>query len=116
MTAYAIAHIGPGPVNDDVLTYVERMQGTLDPFGGRFLVHFAEHEVLEGSWHGAPVLIAFPDLPSARDWYASPAYQEIVPLRTKHLPGDIILVDGVPEGYDPSRTAAELRSAQAQQD
>ncbi|MFF0741228.1 DUF1330 domain-containing protein [Streptomyces sp. NPDC004111] len=115
MTAYAIAHIGPGngPLHEDVLQYIERIQGTLTPYGGRFLVHFEEHELLEGEWHGAPVLISFPDMAEARDWYASAAYQEIVPLRTRHLPGDIILVDGVPEGYDPAGTAAHVRAAQA---
>jgi uncharacterized protein (DUF1330 family) len=116
MTAYAIAHIGPsaaeGPLHDEVLTYMERIKGTLDPFGGRFLVHFKQHEVIEGGWHGAPVMISFPDLEAARAWYGSAAYQAIVPLRTRHLPGDIILVDGVPEGYDPATTAARLREAQ----
>jgi uncharacterized protein (DUF1330 family) len=113
MTAYAIAHIGPadGPLHEEVLLYMERIQGTLTPFGGHFLVHFREHELVEGKWHGAPVLVAFPDIEQARGWYESAEYQEIIPLRTRHLPGDIILVDGVPAGYDPAATAAQLREA-----
>lgn len=115
MTAYAIAHIGPadGPLHEDVLRYMERIQGTFGPYGGRFLVHFKQHEVLEGDWHGAPVLVAFPDMDRARAWYKSPEYQEILPLRTRHLPGDVILVEGVPENYDATATAAQVRDAQA---
>ncbi|MFI0979786.1 DUF1330 domain-containing protein [Streptomyces sp. NPDC021093] len=111
MTAYAIAHIGPGEVNEEVLTYMDRIQSTFAPFGGRFLVHFAQHEVLEGEWHGSPVLVSFPSLEAGRAWYESAAYQEILPLRTRHLAGDIILVDGVPEGYDAGATADGLRKA-----
>lgn len=115
MTAYAIANLSPQTVlHDEVIDYIDRMQSTLDPFGGRFLVHGApEREVVEGAWPGALVLVAFPSLDHARRWYDSAAYQEIKPLRTRHLSGDILLIDGVPDGYDPSATAALIRAAQA---
>ncbi|MER5179924.1 DUF1330 domain-containing protein [Streptomyces sp. NPDC002896] len=112
MTAYAIGHLRPTGMNEDILTYMERIQSTMDPFGGRFLVHGAPTlEVKEGSWPGAIVIIEFPDMDSARGWYASPAYQEILPLRTRHIEGEVILVDGVGSGYDASATAARLRAA-----
>ncbi len=111
MTAYAIAHIRPETMNEDVLAYIERIQSTMDPFGGRFLVHGQEVEVLEGPFPGTVVMIGFPDLDSARAWYASDAYQAILPLRTDHIAGEVILVEGVPTGYDASKTAAGLRAA-----
>ncbi|TWV25070.1 DUF1330 domain-containing protein, partial [Streptomyces albidoflavus] len=37
--------------------------------------------------------------------------QEIAPLRSRHIEGDIILVEGVPDGYDPSGTATAVREA-----
>ena len=46
--AYAIAHLHDPQVNADVLEYLERIQPTLDPFGGRFVVHGATVEVREG--------------------------------------------------------------------
>ncbi|MCX5584358.1 DUF1330 domain-containing protein [Streptomyces erythrochromogenes] len=110
MTAYAIAHIRPETMNEDVLTYIETMQSTLDPFGGRFLVHGKEVEVLEGPFPGTVVVIGFPDIERARAWYASDAYRAILPLRTKHIPGEVILVEGVPADYDASKTAAGLRA------
>ncbi|WP_137993703.1 DUF1330 domain-containing protein [Streptomyces vilmorinianum] len=113
MTAYAIGNLHPKPVLDDeVLTYIERIQATLDPFGGRFLVHGApEREVREGAWPGALVIIGFPSMDEARGWYDSAAYQELVPLRTRHMTGDVLLIDGVAPGYDPAATAALLRQA-----
>ncbi|MFJ3581423.1 DUF1330 domain-containing protein [Streptomyces sp. NPDC090127] len=113
MTAYALANLSPQPVaHDEVLTYIERIQPTMDPFGGRFLVHGApEREVREGAWPQALVLISFPSMDHARRWYDSAAYQELIPLRARHIPGDILLIDGVGPGYDPAKTAALMRAA-----
>ncbi|MEV6951651.1 DUF1330 domain-containing protein [Streptomyces sp. NPDC051183] len=111
MTAYAIAHIRPGTMNGDILRYIEEIQATMDPYEGRFLVHGREVEVKEGPWPGTVVLIGFPDIERARAWYDSPAYRAILPLRTDHIAGEVILVDGVPAGYDASKTAAALREA-----
>lgn len=111
--AYAVAHLTNPPANlpEDVLVYMERVQATLNPFGGRFLVHGGPVEIREGTWPGALVLIEFPDLTAARAWYESDAYSAIRPLRTRNVPGDAILVDGVAADYDAAHTAAELRRA-----
>lgn len=109
MTAYAIANLHNPAPHADVAEYIERIQATLDPYGGRFLVHGVQHEVKEGSWDGAVVVIAFPGVAQARDWWDSPAYRRIAPLRSDHIDGDIILADGVPDGYDPAATAAKMR-------
>ena len=109
MTAYAIAHLRPTGVNEEIVDYIDRIQDTMDPYGGRFLVHMAEVEVVEGDWPGTVVMLAFPDLATARAWYASPAYRRLLPLRTRHMAGDVILVEGVAEGYDARASAAALR-------
>ncbi|MEU6313393.1 DUF1330 domain-containing protein [Streptomyces sp. NPDC047014] len=111
MTAYAIAHLRPAAMNEDILGYIETIQSTMDPHEGRFLVHGQEAEVLEGPFPGTVVVIAFPDMARARAWYTSDAYQAILPLRTRHIPGEAILIEGVPADYDPARTAASLRAA-----
>lgn len=109
MAAYALAHLLDPNINEQVLEYIERIQDTLDPFGGRFLVHGVEVEVKEGAWPGTVVIVEFPDVEAARAWYDSPAYQAILPLRTDNIEGSAIIVDGVAPGYDPRRTAAALR-------
>ncbi|MFJ8820329.1 DUF1330 domain-containing protein [Streptomyces sp. NPDC102467] len=112
MTAYAIAVLRPTPpLHPDVFTYIERIQGTFAPYGGRFLSHGKTGEWVEGERLGDLVIVEFPDLAHAHDWYASPAYQEILPLRTEHIPGELVFVEGVPADYDASRTAAAMRDA-----
>ncbi|MFJ3233838.1 DUF1330 domain-containing protein [Streptomyces sp. NPDC086787] len=111
MTAYAIAHLKEAAPHPDIAEYIDRIAATFEPYGGRFLVHAAQHEVMEGSWPGHVVVIGFPGIGEARDWWDSPAYREIAPLRSRHIEGDIVLVSGVPEGYDPSGTARAMRDS-----
>ncbi|MEU1819720.1 DUF1330 domain-containing protein [Streptomyces roseifaciens] len=89
---------------------MERIQETLDPFHGRFVIHGPPSEVLEGNWPGSMVLIEFPGLTEARAWYDSPAYQDILRLRTDHIESDVLVIDGVGPGYDPAGRARVLRT------
>ncbi|MEU7750496.1 DUF1330 domain-containing protein [Micromonospora sp. NPDC049101] len=111
MTAYALAHLRRAPVHAEVLEYLELIDATLVPFGGRFIVHGGPVEALEGSWSGDLVIVEFPDSASARSWYHSPAYQEIKPLRTRHLAGELIIVEGVDADHSSAELAAALRRA-----
>lgn len=111
MSAFAIAHLRTVAPHPDIATYLERIQATMDPFGGRFRVHNAEIEVREGEWPGFVVVIEFPGMEEARAWYDSPEYQEILPLRTRHIEGEAILAPGVASDYDAAATATERRAA-----
>ncbi|QKW33361.1 DUF1330 domain-containing protein [Actinomadura sp. NAK00032] len=113
MTAYVIAHLQDAPPHPEIADYIERLPGTFAPYGGRYLVHLTAHEVLEGGWPGAVVMIGFPGIAEARAWWDSPAYREIAPLRSRHIEGDIIMVGGVPDGYDPAPAAKAMRDALA---
>ncbi|KOS56501.1 DUF1330 domain-containing protein [Rhodococcus rhodochrous] len=99
MTAYAIAHLRSVDFGPEIVRYIEEIDDTFTPYGGRFLVHGVEPEVHEGPWPGHLVVVEFPDLEQARAWYRSPAYQAILPLRTEHSDSSAILVEGVPPGY-----------------
>ncbi|MBL1104119.1 DUF1330 domain-containing protein [Streptomyces sp. 5-8] len=109
MTAYAIAHLQEAAPHPEIAEYMERITATFEPYGGRFLVHGAQLEVKEGSWPGHVVVISFPSIAEARAWWDSPAYQEIAPLRSRHIEGDIVLVPGVPENYDAAGTGRAMR-------
>jgi uncharacterized protein (DUF1330 family) len=111
MSAHALGHLRRVDPHLEVLEYMEKIQATLDPFSGRFIVHGGEVEIREGTWPGNLVLIEFPDMAKARSWYESPAYQQILPLRTRHIEGDIILIEGVEPDHDSAAMAAELRTA-----
>jgi uncharacterized protein (DUF1330 family) len=65
-------------------------------------------EVMEGPWEGDLVVIAFPDIAAAHGWYASPAYQAILPLRTRNSRSAAIIVEGVSDGYKATDFLAKL--------
>lgn len=95
MSAYAIAHLYKISMEPEIVEYLEKIDATLRPYNGRFLVHGGNIEVLEGSWPGHLIVIEFPDYQHARAWYESPAYQSILGLRTRNAVGDAILAHGV---------------------
>ncbi len=111
MSAYAIAHLHEVAPHPEIAEYMERITATFEPYGGRFLVHGTPHEAKEGTWTGHVVMIGFPGIEEARTWWDSAAYQEIAPLRSRHIRSDVIVVEGVPEDYDPTATAKAMRKA-----
>ncbi|MGW0664096.1 DUF1330 domain-containing protein [Streptodolium elevatio] len=100
MTAYAIAHVHSTEFCPDIVEYLERIDETLEAFGGRFIVHASPNKRgVEGDWPGDAIVIEFPSMAEANAWWESPGYREILPLRTAHMVADIILIEGVPAGY-----------------
>lgn len=109
MPAYAIGHLHNPALVPDIFEYLERIDSTLEPYSGRFIIHGGGMEVLEGEWPGAVVVIEFPGMAEAKSWYRSPAYQAILPLRTSNITCDVILAEGVQPGHDSAELAAKLR-------
>jgi uncharacterized protein (DUF1330 family) len=95
MSAYAVAHMRRVTMGPPIVEYLERIDATLAPFGGHFIVHGGDFGLLEGSWPGNLIVIEFPDRAQASAWYNSPAYQAIVTLRTDNSESDVIMIDGV---------------------
>jgi uncharacterized protein (DUF1330 family) len=108
MTAYAIAHLHRVDLGPEIAEYLMRIDDTLPPFEGRFLVHGQVPEPADGVWEGSVVVIEFPSMDQARGWYASPAYQAILPLRLHHSQGEAILVGGVAQPYRAAALAGKL--------
>ncbi len=102
MSAYAVAHLRELTVNREVITYLKKIDATLESFEGQFLVHGRKSEVVEGQFPGYLVIIEFPDIHKARGWYHSDAYQNIVSLRIENSDSSVVLVDGVPADYQAS--------------
>src|SRR5690606_9945042 len=111
MTAYVIAHLQEAAPHPEIAEYIERIPATFEPYGGRCLVRGTAYEVREDSRQGDVVMSGSTGVAEARAWWASPAYRAIAPLRSRHIAGDIVLVDGVPERNDPAVTARALREA-----
>lgn len=83
-----------------IVEYLERIDATVVSFGGHFIVHGGDFELLEGSWPGNLIVIEFPDRAQASAWYNSPAYQAIVTLRTDNSDSDVIMIDGVDRDHE----------------
>ena len=104
MTTYAVAHMEAVTFGPAIVEYLQRIDATLEPFGGTFVVHGAAPQVLEGEFPGHLVVIAFPSRKQAEGWYGSPAYREILPLRLENSVGPAVIVDGV----GPEHRASDL--------
>ncbi len=95
MPAYAIGHLRNVVMGPAIVEYLERIDATLARYDGHIIVHGGRPEMLEGANPGALIVIEFPDYDHARGWYDSPAYREILHLRTDNSDGVAMLVEGV---------------------
>ena len=96
MTAYAMVEITVNN-NDGMGPYREKVADTVTAHGGKYLVLGGATEVMEGNigQHPTKVLLEFPSMDAARDWYNSPEYQEILPARLESATANFVLVEGV---------------------
>jgi uncharacterized protein (DUF1330 family) len=95
MPAYVIAET---KVRDATLIgrYRKLAAASIAKYGGRYIVRGGKAELIEGS--PAPkmlIIVEFPSMARAREWYASPEYAEALEVRTVALDRRLIFVDGV---------------------
>jgi uncharacterized protein (DUF1330 family) len=76
--------------------YGERVPGTLAPFNHRYIVRGGKPQALEGEPPRGVVVIAFDSVVRAKEWYESPAYRALIPLRQSASRSRIFLVEGQP--------------------
>lgn len=107
---YAIGYLENIDVGSEIVEYIERIEATFEPYGGRWLVHAKPHVTHEGSAPGDVVIIAFPSITAVREWFDSEPYRAIAPLRIEHSDSTILTVEGVPEAYRATTTAATMRA------
>jgi uncharacterized protein (DUF1330 family) len=75
--------------------YLQETPRVMAMYGGRYLARGGETAALEGDGRDRRVvLIEFPSLQRAREWYQSEEYQQIVPLRKGAAEGTIIAIEG----------------------
>lgn len=95
MSAYVIVQIKVLN-SDDFNKYKNQVPETLKPFGGEYLVRGGEMEVLEGEWKlPRCVVVKFPSIKDAKNWYSSNAYAKPKKLRQSSSLGNMIVVNGL---------------------
>jgi uncharacterized protein (DUF1330 family) len=96
MAAYVISEV---EILDHALidTYRSLAHATIEQYGGRYLVRGAPVELIEGERNPARqyIIVEFPTLERAREWYRSPEYAQALKVRAKALTRTLVFVDGV---------------------
>jgi uncharacterized protein (DUF1330 family) len=95
MSAYVIAFVDIHDRARFAKEYVPPIAATLEPFGGRPIAVSDEAETVEGKVPpGRTVIIEFPDLERARQWYASDAYAPLIVLRKTIATTSLVILSG----------------------
>ena len=94
MAAYLIANVDV----QDAATFEEyrkQVPATIAKHGGRYLVRGGRVERVEGTWNPKRlVVLEFPSMEQARQWYDSEEYRGPKALRMKCTVTDAIFVEG----------------------
>jgi len=94
MPAYYIAQIQIHDW-DEYRQYLAGTDGPLAQFEAEVLVVDDQPALLEGEWdYTRTVVIRFPDVETARNWYNSPQYREIVRRRHNAARTNAVIVQG----------------------
>ena len=95
--AYYVAEFQPTN-RETMKPYSEQVESTFKPYGGRFIVRGGEPDVKEGfGAQGRLVVIKFDSLQRAQEWFNSPAYQKLIPIRQRSGNTRSYIVEGLPE-------------------
>lgn len=96
MAAYCLWDIREIHDQDAMDDYVARVIDTVADFDGEYLFVGGPWQVVEGAWRPSyPVLITFPSLDRAHEWYSSEQYAPLRRLRLGASNGDAVFFDGV---------------------
>ena len=94
MSAYVVVSVDVhNPEQYDA--YRRMVPPTIEKFGGRFIVRGAPLHEMEGKWpRPRLVIVEFPDVETAKKWWASPEYAPAKALRQANSTADLVIVEG----------------------
>ncbi len=95
MSAYVVVLVN---VHDPVAyeDYRKGVPATLALYDGKYLARGGAVEILEGDWKPERfVILEFPSVERAKQWWSSPEYRAIVGIRYDNATSQMIVVQGV---------------------
>jgi uncharacterized protein (DUF1330 family) len=95
MTAYVISEV---EILDESLAseYRSLAAASIEKYGGRYLARGANAEVVEGeSTTRRIVIVEFPSMTKAQEWYASSDYADALKFREQALDRRLMFVEGI---------------------
>jgi uncharacterized protein (DUF1330 family) len=94
MSAYIVVQVEvtePAGYDD----YKKMVPSSLAAYGGKFVVRGGACETLEGSWQPKRlVVLEFPSVARAKEWWASSEYRDAKALRQRTAKTEMIVVEG----------------------
>jgi uncharacterized protein (DUF1330 family) len=75
--------------------YGAKMPETLAPYNHTYLIRGGKTQPLEGEPPKTILIMAFDSVEKAREWYDSPAYQAVKPIRQSAAKTRIFIAEGV---------------------
>ena len=95
MAGYVIAIVDVTDV-EGYKEYSRQVPATIAKYDGRYLMRGGAMELKEGTWSGPrTVIVEFPSLARAREWYESPEYQPVRAIRQRCSRAQVALFEGV---------------------
>jgi uncharacterized protein (DUF1330 family) len=77
-------------------TYKRLVPASVDAYGGRFVARGGATESLEGGWTPERIVVLeFPSLERARQWWASPEYSDAKAIRMRAARTRMIATEGI---------------------
>ena len=94
MSAYIVVQVEvTEPAGYD--EYKKMVPSSLAAYGGKFVVRGGACETLEGSWRPKRlVVLEFPSVAKAKQWWASNEYSDGKALRQRTAKSEMIVVEG----------------------
>ena len=84
---------------DGYAEYARRVPATIAKYDGRYLVRGGRTDIREGDWPGSrTVILEFPSLARALEWYESAEYSPLRPIRQANSIARIAFFEGVAKG------------------
>ena len=72
--------------------YADKVAPIIAKHGGRYIVSDKSPELREGEFPFARlVIVEFASMEAAREWYDSPEYQAIIPIRRRGIDANIVI-------------------------
>jgi uncharacterized protein (DUF1330 family) len=96
MPAYVISEVKI--LDEDLIgSYRALASASIQKYGGRYLVRAGALELIEGTRDRDReyVIVEFPSMARARQWYGSPEYAEALKLRIGALDRTLVFIEGV---------------------
>ena len=94
MKGYLIAQINVKNLDNDQ-EYLKNVTPIAKKYGGEYIVRAGKYDVMEGKWpYKRNVVIRFPTLQKAKEFYNSKEYEPIKKIRIDNAENNLIIIEG----------------------